>query len=228
MKCPDVEKLIPLYAGDDLDPKQTRIVEQHLDSCENCRNQARGFEQSALWLKSNASPEFDDATLLQLRQAVRLEIARIQTKPGFGDWIFSLWPLRLAPALSAAAIIILIAALSLIIFRSSTDKNSNLTTLVSNPAIKSQEEPSPTDALQAAPKAALRNPKKTIARKKEERLAINQTGSSAQTDITSSKVEEKTETISSNNMLRIELQTADPNIRIIWFTPKKETLNDSK
>ncbi len=227
MNCPDVEKLIPLYSGDDLDPKQTRIVEQHLDSCENCRNQARGFEQSALWLKSNASPEFDDATFLQLRQAVRLEIAQIQTKPGFRDWIFSLWPLRPAPALSAAAIIILIAALSLIIFRSSTDKNSNLITVVSDPAINRQEEPAPTDALQAPPKAALRNPKKTIARK-EERLAINQIGSSAPTDITGPKSEEKTETISSNNMLRIELQTADPNIRIIWFTPKKETQNDSK
>jgi hypothetical protein len=227
MKCPDIEKLIPLYAGGDLDPKHTRIVEQHLDSCENCRNQARGFEQSALWLKSNASPEFDDATFLQLRQAVRSEIARIQTKPGFGDLIFSLWPLRPAPALSVAAIIILIAALSLIIFRSSTDKNSNLITAVSNPAINRQEEPAPTDALQAAPKAALRKPRKTIARK-EERLAINQIGSSAPTDITSSKVEEKTETISSNEMLRIELQTADPNIRIIWFTPKKETQNDSK
>lgn len=227
MNCPDVEKLIPLYAGGDLDPGQKLFVERHLECCEKCRIEVEDFDQTSLWLKSNSSPEFDDATFIHLRQVVRTEVGQTQTKPRLGDLIFSLWPHRPATALSAAAIIILIAALSLIIFRSSTGKNSDLITVVSEPAINSREEPAPTDALQAAPKAALRKPKKTIARK-EERLAINQIGSSAPTDITGPKSEEKTETTSSNNMLRIELQTADPNIRIIWFTPKKETQNDSK
>jgi predicted anti-sigma-YlaC factor YlaD len=37
MKCTEARKMIPLYAGDDLEPHETSQLEEHLATCEKCR-----------------------------------------------------------------------------------------------------------------------------------------------------------------------------------------------
>src|SRR5262245_48459783 len=106
MNCKQIERLIPIYIGGELNPRQVAAVRQHTESCERCKGLVAEFEASQNWLRDLKPPEFDDVVFDNLRAAVREEIAR---KCGMRNAeCGTVWNLRFA--LAAMSVLAVLAA----------------------------------------------------------------------------------------------------------------------
>jgi Putative zinc-finger len=106
MQCTHVEKLIPLFAGDDLPAREADALRRHLDSCANCRRLAAEFEESRNWLRGFAAPQFDEAMLDGLRDSVLRDISRIENRARWIQWFVPGWNLRF---MTSMAVLLLVA-----------------------------------------------------------------------------------------------------------------------
>jgi anti-sigma factor RsiW len=70
MRCTHAEKLIPLFAGDDLPAREADALRRHLESCANCRRLVAEFEVSRDWLRGFAAPQIDEVMLDGVRFGV--------------------------------------------------------------------------------------------------------------------------------------------------------------
>ncbi len=243
MRCTHAEKLIPLFAGDDLPAREADALRRHLKSCANCRRLAAEFEESRDWLREFAAPQFDNEVLNDVRDSVLRDIGRIENRTGQLRWIVPGWNLRFAFATSLA-LLLLGSLFGLMINRRQPprDPRSNQAEMEKSGANQA-ELPSgktPNDRANIDERFAQGKPDRRRFKRKpikpglkgspqtEERMAepdlITQnmdTGVSA-SDPSAAANPEDADMDASRDMLRIEIQTADPNIRIIWFAPKSD------
>src|SRR5262249_46931341 len=105
MRCTHAEKLIPLFAGDDLPAREADALRRHLDSCAKCRRLAAEFEESRDWMRGFAAPQFDEATLDGMRDSVLRDIVRIENRARWIQWIVPGWNLRFAFVTSLALLL---------------------------------------------------------------------------------------------------------------------------
>src|SRR5215813_9696904 len=106
MRCTHAEKLIPLFAGDDLPARETDALRRHLGSCAKCRRLAAEFEESRDWMRGFAAPQFDEATLDGMRDSVLRDIGRIENRSQWIQWIVPGWNLRFAFVTSLALLLL--------------------------------------------------------------------------------------------------------------------------
>src|SRR5262249_49852248 len=109
MRCTHAEKLIPLFAGDDLPAREAEALRRHLKSCANCRRLAAEFEESRDWLRRFAAPQFDKATLEGMRDSVLRDIGRIENRALWLQWIVPGWNLRFAASMAMLLLIVVVA-----------------------------------------------------------------------------------------------------------------------
>jgi anti-sigma factor RsiW len=96
MTCAGFEDRIARYVGGDLAPEEAALVEQHLRSCAECAELARGLEEDRVWLASRP-PETADVDFAAMRREIRREIAR----PRWGwKWLAAAAAILLAVALT--------------------------------------------------------------------------------------------------------------------------------
>lgn len=243
MKCELFEELIPLYVGGDLEPSEADDLRQHLTSCAQCRQLHEAFQASQTWLATFAKPEFDEASLATLRASVLNEIERQEKRGSWLNWLTGLlpnWNPRLVLAVSTAALVA-VTALSVAVFRNqiaTPEPGSGDTVAITEiggstnggdikPAVHNN---------QAGAKIGQNRITKQRASTLLPEEAFNNGGfsnaleppvipeESAPEAVGAVEPEEKDHT----EMLRIELQTADPNIRIIWLTPKADSPSNPK
>lgn len=201
MHCREAEKLISLYAGADLPAEEARLVADHLRSCAACRDLLAQFETSRVWLQEQAVVSIDDSFLAEIRAGVRQEIARPDRWTSWFEWPALLLRPRLA--LASLATLLLIATSIWVMTRQET--------AAPTPEVVRQNDRPEETTPPPEVKIARVRPAKTRARavkraipppvKSEEMVAGNE---------------------SAPEMTRIEFQTADPTIRIIWLAPGKE------
>src|SRR5262245_34755227 len=110
MRCTHAEKLIPLFAGDDLPAREAAALRRHLESCANCRRLADEFEESRDWLRGFAAPQFDDSMLDGMRDSVLQGIGRIENRARWLQWFVPGLNLRFAASLAALLLIAFTAA----------------------------------------------------------------------------------------------------------------------
>ncbi|MFL6278116.1 MAG: anti-sigma factor family protein [Blastocatellia bacterium] len=234
MKCRRIEELIPLYVEGDLGEHGASDLRSHIQGCEACRGLVREYEASQAWLRAAKSPDFDKAFVDTIRAGVMRELAGREAAPPFAERLRQwLAPRRLAAA-TAALLLLIFAAVLLFVFASrsrvSSKKEQQATTHPA-PAVENRQEsanPSPA-AGQAANQSGRRTPHRPAsllvrhtkreggrARKLQEHLIAQQPSDVVPA---ASKLD-GSDASKSADMLRIEIQTADPNIRIIWFAPK--------
>jgi len=83
MTCRRAKKLIPLFAGDDLRPRLTAAVREHIDSCPSCWRELREYRLALARAKAAAKeegvPEWSDGEWRALMARVRP--AARETKP---------------------------------------------------------------------------------------------------------------------------------------------------
>lgn len=88
MRCSRVEKLLPLYVGDDLPERKARAVAEHLATCSRCQRSAAAYASAVQSLRDAGAvePPGDDwqqcwrAVDAQLMEALRLR--RVTVLPG--------------------------------------------------------------------------------------------------------------------------------------------------
>ena len=74
MNCDRAERLLPLLERGDLKEKETRDLDQHLIDCARCAESARDYEQFFDLLHSTGELDFDEEFFGRVRRAVLSEI----------------------------------------------------------------------------------------------------------------------------------------------------------
>jgi Putative zinc-finger len=223
MNCRRIDELIPLYVGGDLDEHAAGDVQSHLQSCEACRGLAAEYEASQVWLRAAEPPNFDDAFVDTIRAGVLRELAARETAPPFVERLREWFaPRRLVVA--TAALVLIFAVVLVFIYSSRPRVDRQDQQAGDYQPVPDVEKPQPD--LKSAPGANQTVPRH-IRRQASPRLRLALSRHRPEAT-PAAPVDASTAASQGAEMLRIELQTSDPNIRIIWFTSNpadREALN---
>jgi Putative zinc-finger len=241
MRCTHAEKLIPLFAGDDLPAREADALRRHLKSCGTCRRLAAEFEASRDWMRGFGAPQFDEAMLDAMRDSVLRDIGRIENRAQWLQWIVPGWNLRFMASMAA---LLLIAFFAAYVHRG---RQSRMVPDKENIVKTNQggDQKDSTGSKQRKDEGFQVNPSPVPSpyppRKRRRGLSENPGLKPVQLpdlaianaliippSINIGPVFEPTsgadtamdDAIFNREMTRIEFQTADPNIRIIWLAPK--------
>jgi hypothetical protein len=192
MKCAKVRRALPLYVGHDLDAGGTRKIAAHLAECENCCSIEAGLRESRVWLESAPPPPMDESDFASVRRGVWRMIEA-------GGRVAGKDPRRagrlvLAGGLLAGA---LLAAFLSLRPRPEAFEPMAREIAVSPPAALPVE---PSRIVVSSPSPAPRHPAHSLslARVRPAMTAARQ------------------------SVVKIEFQTANPDVRIIWLVKKGE------
>lgn len=239
MKCKQVQEMLPLFAGRDLEENRAKLVTAHLQSCGVCSRAAQEYGEAGQLLQMFEPPQFSEAMYTGIRQRVLREIDRKSVTPTMFESISSLFrpPLRLAVA---ASLLLAVSVLALYFVINRNGGRQNQTVVVETGGSGQRKTPD----LQASPEprpenlATTANPKRSAtdlttfssrSRKSRFRPSQKRTGATNAELVATRSVDPPQPNISLKSpdtpaeALRMEMQTQDRNIRIIWFSqPTKE------
>src|SRR5262245_43382028 len=234
MQCTHAEKLIPLFAGDDLPAREAGALRRHLESCANCRRLAAEFEESRDWLRGLAAPQFDEAMLDGMRDSVLRDIGRIENRSRWLQWIVPGWNLRFA-FVTSLALLLFGALFSLAINRRQPPRHDLESNKVELSPGKAPDDRANNDGQIERSKTVRRkfgrkpikagpneSPQTEAEMVEPDLTAQNMETAMPATDPSAVTDPATTDPDADRDTLRIEIQTADPNIRIIWFAPKSD------
>jgi hypothetical protein len=242
MNCNRFEKLIPLYVEGDLDTDDLHRVAEHVRGCHSCARLANHYQASQAWLHTLTPPELDEAFFSELKQSVMQEIHSRKARPSFFQWFAWQWK----PAYAVAVLLLLLfGALAFYVQsnRQSVSPNpgdfagqGGPTTPQPEPKNAPPENPAPkpepekpetlnenlanNTKPQASPRHREKAPKVNPTPVNLAPIVEAQISLRDHDEINAEEMSEFGTFISSAEMTRIEIQTGDPNIRIIWFAPK--------
>lgn len=247
MNCKQVQELLPLYVSRDLEEKVARLVMAHLQSCAECAGVIGEYDETRRLLENFTPPFFSEAVYAGIRQRVLAEIGTetpARTAPSLSQSVASLF----RPRLTWAVVTVLLLAVSLFTFFLIANRGNNRrqvavrppqtpdTTASSSPAVPAPREnngPQFKNKGLEPPIAGTGDHTHQPQRRKSLRVAaeqtavvlntLNQRSITAETSPGPSKLAESNagpvrQPVAAEKTLRLEMQTKDPNIRIIWFS----------
>ena len=237
MNCKQLDELLPLYAGRDLDEKRARLVSEHLQICSACARVAGEYRDAVELTQHFAPPVFSDNVYSNVRRQV---MQQIEDEPTpllpqlFAGWFRP----RVAWAVASALIIALGFFALYVVVNRTADVQPVAET---HPPIIEYPESTPTPRI-TNPANAGSTPQPTKDKGKGIRRFVNRTpkavDSSSRTASVSRTLRDPKATNSlpardaapAESPLRVEIQTQNPNIRIIWFSQQstKPALPNSK
>jgi anti-sigma factor RsiW len=232
MNCRRIQKLIPLLAGGDLAENRAKSVRIHLEACAGCARLAEEMSASREWLQVNSSPTLEEEVFIEIRSDVLKTIAQrgwLRRRLFFADW-------RVVRIAAVASLLLAATGIGLYAhFHTPVgDAQSGEQRATLDPrAPVDHETPLVTAGLPDAPRKVNGNkPRRSGSqvamtghaqkiepeRVADERYApgetvvdvAEETSGGGPSDLASPPT----------GLTRIEIQTQDPNIRIIWFSPK--------
>lgn len=234
MNCSQVEKLLPLFAGHDLDEERIRSINEHLQMCARCAGTATEYHDTRQLLEESA-PAFAEDVYREIRQSVWRRI-EAESKPQSLSEMFAGW---FRPGLVWAVATTLLIVVSVAIYLNG--KRMSVREPVAAGTPKTNFEPkegggrSGNDEREAVTSPVDRGSNKHLKdarqyqRKFDRQTASYQVNALAvrSPDAQPSKVEAPAPVDASGGAdvavrdaektLRMEIQTRNPNIRIIWF-----------
>lgn len=187
---------LPLWVEGDLSGPESEAVRAHLSLCDSCRAAEERLRTSLVWLREAMEPPFGTSDREHLRRAVMDEIRKAPSRPSIRRFV-------VRPALLAACAASLLMAT--LIWRQERGNPAQVPRPEALPApkvmaIAPQPDLRPTQALREATRLAQTSRRMPLA--------------------------QNTESPPQAEPARIEFQTADPTIRIIWLaraTPLPDT-----
>lgn len=209
MRCGRVRRLLPLYVGGDLDARAARAVFDHVRACADCAALDAAFDSSRRLLGELAPPDFDEEFYAGIRRAVHAEIEskRARRHPALA----ALFGRRRRFALAALAAV-LASSVTLTALRREPRLLDDRQTIESTAAPETTElDPVPGGAIATGPidgKPAPHPPRAARPTLRVKRAAPRPSQPLV-------AIADECEPA----MQKIEIQTADPSIRIIWFAP---------
>jgi hypothetical protein len=240
MNCTQVEDLLPLYAGRDLNDGRAQSITAHLQTCARCADAAKEYGETRHLLQEFAPPAFADDVYAEIRQSVWRKIDAesnnsLTLAELFADWFRPrlVWVVATALLIMVSAIAIYFAGNGRMGRR---DQNiANVPKLSSEPTEVGRGGSETLAAASSSPHSSgdQRQPGNRRYQKKLGRpgppdrvnsLAVNSP------DLLPSKIETRAQVAvpteadvsarDTKTTLRMEIQTRNPNIRIIWFAQR--------
>lgn len=237
MNCTQVEKLLPLFVGRDLDERSELQVSAHVETCEKCAGAALEYRESRQLLQEFALPTFSDDVYAGIRQSVWREIESESKVQPFSEIVAGWFRPRLVWA-TASVVLIAITALGVYFLAnrstrpgalgekvpqvSPTPENKQLAVRAGDDELKAPLSPGRRKTLegrQANDRQKQRRRDRDWAPDRVNSLAVNSPDAKsmkAEAPATAGVV-----THVSEKTLRMEIQTKNPNIRIIWFSQRE-------
>jgi len=218
LNCKRAGRNVPLFIAGDLPGDLDREMFDHLATCEECDRLAQEFRESnSLLTEACALPEFDAQFYSEIRNNVLDKINRdgMSARPRFGHrWIFA----------SAFALMLFTSTIVLVRWRAARETPQDLvsTTQIAGNTASNHEPESTSSPLQSKdlPRKSRRpsisqQPVRpaTLSRPTAQQFELSgKSGASAG----GPQVSPPDRSFSSE-VSRIEIQTSNPNIRIIWL-----------
>jgi hypothetical protein len=246
MNCKQVQELLPLYVACDLEEKRARMVTAHVQSCAECAGSADEYRATRQLLQQFAPPVFSEAVYAGIRQRVLREIGREATAPGLSRLLESLFRPRFRWAVATA----LLLAVSVCAFyfiasrrpnpindRQQVADNGRTEDRPTSPSIKESEglppasivkNKGPVQGLAGGTHQSQQRKRPAVAAARTRPATVNSADSRSTTaeaipngnNLAEPDAVPVRDPTTSEKTLRVEMQTRDPNIRIIWFTPQ--------
>ena len=245
MSCADIERRVALYAGGDLDGPSARDVERHLATCESCRAllTALRVQREAMGEWRAAAPSQHD--LDDVRTGVLAVIGRGDARRSIFDrvwfapsrlvaWgsaglaaaallVFAVWMTMsrsqgVQPAQSAAALPDRPEAQAALVMPAPRTANATPAPAEQRAEVRGEAPTSSSRAAATAEERQAMRPRPEAARMGTAGVSL----ASASRDV-GGEVRTAAEVSHAppGPVRRIEFQTADPNIRIIWLLPEQ-------
>jgi len=234
VNCQQAEKLLPLYAGGDLDQKRERLIAAHVKSCASCAVEVDEFRTTARLFQELARPPIREDAYDEIRRNVWRKIeadSAVRHVPRlFIDWF------QPRAAWAAAAIVIIAITLTaayLISNKRLTPQNS-VAKIAGDGERSTNPQPSgnPLDHQRENPvkltagrhqRQGLRRIRnfgqRVPANAERDSLVANASVVSSVT-VRSPGEEDGSDPTTDSQLkdIRVEIQTSNPNIRIIWLS----------
>jgi anti-sigma factor RsiW len=228
MNCRQIEKYLPLYASHDLSESREQLIAAHLQSCGACTEALADFQNARELMRTFTAPPFNDEVYADIRKKVWRRIES-ESRPTLFAAVAAWFQPRLVWTAAAAMLVTLsvvgiyvlaqkftvrpkvIAGVPTIVLPSQSDSGKNSGRNSSKPERRTVHR-------QAEVPQRQQRPVRTVA--PDQSIAAR----AYSPDVQVPKVESSSPMIGADDVdlgsgsLRMELQTRDPNIRIIWFT----------
>jgi hypothetical protein len=252
MNCKQIEKLLPLYVGHDLDARSEGLVTAHVESCAACSAATGEYRQTRELLQEFTPPAFSEDVYAGIRQNVWRQIESESTTVSMSELIAGWFRPRV---IWAAASALLFAVLVLGIFLIGNRSTPRQKASVNAPEINRDESNKqivrlpPRDTSTPSPLAqreGVKGPRQVDLRHSERKGDRNRApdrlnnlvanapdalpNTSGSPRLGTSSDPDPSPARDSVRTLRMEIQTKDPNIRIIWFAQRdtKSVSHNSK
>ena len=216
MNCKNVEPLLSLYVGGDLEEEQSRLVVAHLRYCTECTLAADEYAGANQLLQRYEAPVFSDEIYAGLREQVLNVINResdARMRPGiFAQLFLALVQRRVR--LVTAALLLAITVTALYLSRKPSRQLPNDPQV----AVRTEEPNQPGSGVDRPfSKSKESGGSPSFSNKRQVRLttASHSTSGKRQRGVGVSQPS------SAPAPLRIEMQTSNRNIRIIWLSDQR-------
>ena len=233
MNCKRVEELLPLYVGYDLEEERAMLVTAHVRSCTQCARSAQEYRETSQLLQRFEPPQFSEATYLAVRNSVLREIERDSNPASRLKFIARPFQPRTMWAVSTAVLLaVCLFAYYFIANRTSGQRNEQTNAASQPDKLKDLPTPSGKDlkpaltgTADAPPVLAMSSHKPRLNLTAQTVWHSRRAGETPAVPVKSaqySPVEPTSPTrdssVTTDETLRFEIQTSDPNVRIIWFS----------
>ena len=224
MNCKQAEELLPLYAGRDLEVKRARLVTEHLQTCATCTRVADEYRQSVQWTGQFAPPVFSEDVYAGIRQRVLRQIQTEATAPSWAQPIARLFRPRLTWAIAGMLLVVVsMLAIYFLVNRKHEQQVAGSQPASIQPATKEEDKrvvlPPAVNTGATQQQAGIPQPR----RKRSRGIVARRPSSLPQPTLFPPRT-----SASLDKTLRVEIQTQDPNIRIIWFVqPETKPANSN-
>jgi len=216
MNCKQTEKLLPLYAGRELEEKRATLVTEHLQTCAACARVANEYRESVRLTEQFAPPVFSEAVYAGIRQHVQREIETEALAPAWSHTIASLFRSRLTWAI--ASMLLIVVSMFAIYFMMN---RGNVEPQLANQPPANVQPGTNEHSKSGLPDSSLPAGGNTGGEKQHlargHQLQRRKRSRDTLADRVNTVAAKSPEATSTSKTLRLEIQTKDPKIRIIWF-----------
>jgi hypothetical protein len=240
MNCKNVEPLLSLYAGRDLDEEHAQLIAAHLQSCTQCRLAAHEYAWASQLLQGYEPPRFGDEIYAGIREEVLNEIEReshARVRPGVFSQLFAA---LVQPRMRwiTAALLLAISVTALYLNRKPSRQLPNDQPIVVRTAepnqpgsgtdvrSESRNESGGSSSFSNKGKVRIGTTHRLITPKREANAGMLATNLARKLDMTM-KVDRRPQS-SAPAPMRVEIQTSDRNIRIIWLSGQRPVAGGSE
>lgn len=226
MNCRQIEKYLPLYAGHDLSGSREQSIAAHLQSCGACTEALADFQNTRELMPALSVPSFNEEVYADIRKSVWRRIES-ESRPTLFASVAAWFQPRLAWAATAALLVTLSVVGVYVLAQKFTVRPNDIAVVPETVPLPQSGENGGSDS---PPPEPPRRPRQAGAPNRQQRTVRTMaperciTARAYSPDVQVPKVESSSPATGADNVdlgsgsVRMELQTRDPNIRIIWFT----------